>query len=233
MVKLHSFKNTSQRIIKMFKKRIISPQKFPYPYQAAIAFSNDCEFQTEKCYQFFRDKIDANTGYNIKISHSLFFYTTNAICHSSISYFDGISKKKTQYANFLKELNQSKLIDTLHSYGDFDKGGFNRQLALNALEIAQKESLSFSIYSNHGTSENKQNIGHLELQNYQEGDIPNSNFYHADLTDAMGVKFFWCDEASDISYLPRENLLYKRFCRDGKSRNFFFRYRGLAGLPIL
>lgn len=210
---------------------LFSAQNFPFPYQAAIAFSNDCEFLTYESYEYIRKRISSKRFLNIPISNSIFFYVTNSFCHSSIGYFDENSFKESQHAGFLRELIQEGVIDTIHAYGDFDCGGFQRSMAERLVKELDRHSLRLKVFTNHGSNQNFQNMGHQELTQYQKGDDPSSEYYHADLMDQLGVKYIWVDNGADLEFQARQDLIYNKTCRDKKNRNFFHRYRGLRGRP--
>ena len=208
----------------------LNPERYPFPYLSALAVTNDCEFQTEKAFRFFERELTSAIGLRIPISHSLFFFATHASCHSSLGYFEGLTKHKSRHAGFLKELIQNESIDTIHAYGDFDKGGFERRYAEWVVEEIERENLKLPIYSNHGSNLNFQNMGHEGLTQYQQGDNPTSGAYHADLLDRSGVEFYWVDDGIDFELTSRDSLIYEQKCRDKKARTFFYRYRGLRGL---
>ncbi|MBV9249951.1 MAG: ABC transporter ATP-binding protein, partial [Acetobacteraceae bacterium] len=145
-----------------------SVRSYPFPFRAAIAISNDCEFMNADCYRGLGNLLNKELG--LEVPASLFFFTTNSLCHSSISYFDGTTARPSMDAPMLRDMAKAGWIDTIHAYGDFDTGGFHRQMAIHVAEECAKHGLSFPIFSNHGSNKNLQNLGHLGLANYQRGD---------------------------------------------------------------
>lgn len=205
--------------------------EFPYPFKSAVAISTDCEFMTRKAYHDMHAELSDPQGLDLEIANSLFFYTTNSVCHSSISYFEGVTSKRSADASFLRELVQEGWIDTIHAYGDFDKGGFTRSMAEIAAEECARNSMSLAVFSNHGSDQNHQNVGHEALTAYQRGDLPGSSEYHLDLTTGMGARYFWVDTELQPSAISLESPLRRVTARDGRELTLFRRYRGLIGKP--
>lgn len=170
-------------------------------------------------------------GLDLEIAGSMFMYATHALCHSSISYFDGDSGTISAHAPFLRDAVKSGWIDTLHAYGDFDGGGFTRAHAERTLEEFERNGLKLGVWTNHGSSLNSQNIGHRELSDYQQGDDPKQPAYHLDITRQFGVRWFWVDNALQTSPFEAEPICYPARARDGSEITIFRRYRGLAGKP--
>jgi lipopolysaccharide transport system ATP-binding protein len=204
---------------------------YPYPYRSAISISNDCEFLTRNAYEGLHKLLCESSGLNLEVTNSAFFYTTQSVCHSSIGYFDGLTNRRSSDAGYISEMINAGWIDTIHAYGDFDKGGFKRSMAINVLEEFSKRNLTIPIFSNHGSDQNSQNVGYCELNGYQEGDNPISPSYHLDITRQLGVKYFWVD--TEITNVPTnlESVFRTVWARDDTSLLLFSRYRGLIGKP--
>ncbi len=204
---------------------------YPAPYECAVAISNDCEFMTREATVGLLAELSDPAGLGLEVTTSMFFYTTHAICNSSISYFDGVSQNPSEHAPLLRALCKAGWIDTIHSYGDFDAGGFQRAFAIAATNEMRRYGLSLPVYTNHGTNNNLQNVGHADLSGYQQGDDPQAEAYHLDLTVEHGAKYFWVDDMLS----PRPDVTSEVFrearARDGRRIKLFRRYRGLVGQP--
>jgi hypothetical protein len=137
----------------------------------------------------------------------------------------------TKDAHYLAEMIRAGWIDTIHAYGDFDKGGFTRPMAEAVLAEFKKQALNIAIFSNHGSDQNLQNLGHQGLESYQKGDVPSNAAYHLDITQKLGVKFVWVDTALTPSPIAVDPIYRKVIARDGSTFFVFNRYRGLAGKP--
>lgn len=209
----------------------ITLQKFPYPYKAALAISNDCEFMSWEAKLELYRFLGSDKGLGLEISNSLFFFVTNSVCHSSFSYFKGTSDIPCEYTPTLHEMIQVGYIDTIHAYGDFDKGGFQRSFAERVLAECERYGLTFKVWSNHGSDKNFQNMGHQKLTNYQHGDEPDHPCYHLDLLRGCGVRYFWVDDGFIVKPGVDTPILYQEQARDGSSLTLFRRYRGLIGKP--
>jgi hypothetical protein len=204
---------------------------YPYPYRSAIAISNDCEFTTWDTQIALSRFLCGEKGLDLEISNSLFFFVTNSLCHSTFSYFQGTSDVPTAEAPVIREMVRAGYIDTVHAYGDFDDGSFKRLYAERVAKECREHGLRFAVWTNHGSDQNWQNLGHRSLARYQQGDNPQHPCYHLDLLRQIGVRYFWVDDG----YLEKPDdegpLLYDEDGRDGSSLQLFRRYRGLAGRP--
>jgi hypothetical protein len=205
--------------------------KYPYPYKSVIALSNDCEFlSADATFKLLKLLSDPNT-YNLEITSSMFWYTTNSLCHSSLSYFDGLLNKPSEHASLILDLCRSGWIDTNHSYGDFDFGGFTRDLVFPVIDIIKKENIFLPIYTNHGTDRNIQNIGMAGINSYQMGDNPESSAYHLDLTKELGAQYFWHDSFFSDTFNFDGSPFIQFKVKDQSNLIGFKRFRGLEGLP--
>jgi hypothetical protein len=126
---------------------------------------------------------------------------------------------------------QAGYIDTIHAYGDFDDGSFKRMYAERVAKECREEGLRFAAWTNHGSDQNWQNLGHRRLTHYQQGDNPRHACYHLDLLRQAGVRYFWVDDGYVEKPDETGPLLYEEYGRDGSSLQLFRRYRGLAGQP--
>src|SRR4051794_23887302 len=102
---------------------------FPHPYRAAVAISNDCEFMSWADYLGIYRLLNSPGSLGLEIGTSLFFYVTNALCHSSFGYFDDMDGTPSANASEIREMVAAGYIDTIHAYGDFDDGRFTRRHA--------------------------------------------------------------------------------------------------------
>jgi ABC-type polysaccharide/polyol phosphate transport system ATPase subunit len=204
---------------------------YPAPYECAVSVSNDCEFLTREATVGLLAELSDPGGLALEVTTSMFFYTTHAVCNSSISYFDGVSQSPSEHAPLLRELCKAGWIDTIHSYGDFDAGGFERALAVAATNEMHRYGLSLPVYTNHGSDKNLQNVGHCDLPGYQRGDDPQALAYHLDLTVGHGVRYFWVDDMLSSRPDVTSEVFRHALARDGRRIKLFRRYRGLPGQP--
>ncbi|MEA2030309.1 MAG: hypothetical protein U9N55_01770 [candidate division Zixibacteria bacterium] len=189
-------------------------RKFPYPYRAALSICSDIDRTTS--IDKFLDiqkflNLDRETAYglglNLDIGNSFWFYNQyyqeQIALHSNdslseeitkfdpnlgISLFIGTSDSLWSYADTLISLIRSGHLDCLHSYGHFHKGGFNRDLCIQAIDLFKRESLTVDVFVNHGAEENQNNIGEAS---WFLGDNLGTDTYHTDMSVSMGIKFIW------------------------------------------
>lgn len=194
----------------------------PYPYKGMLAISNDAEYLSfdflEEFYKFLNTKQETKLGLGLGLecATSMFFFSDKKY---NFSYFDGLdaNSKKTNYSNRINEYIKAGVIDTNHSYGDFDfVGGFERKHALRTYEELNKNNLSLKIYTNHGTEDNTQNIG--GDAHYHSGDIIGSTVYHSDLLSQNDVTYLWSDTCTD-EFEPKVGLGFN-IKRNPKNRGY-------------
>jgi hypothetical protein len=177
-------------------------------------------------YRFLNDP----RGLGLEVGTSIFFFVTNALCHSSFGYFDEEGAPST-CAPAIREMADAGYIDAVHAYGDFDDGGFTRLHAEMVLEECERWGMRFPLWTNHGSERNFQNLGHERLAAHQHGDDPESAYYHLDLLRQIGAEFFWVDDGYQEQVADGTPLLYDERARDGSKLDLVRRYRGLRGQP--
>lgn len=173
-----------------YKKRyadnsLVSIRKFPYPYRAALAISNDPD-NTETLDEFLEIHRFLNTttttslgeGVGLEVGSGFLFYEPP---ESAISYFSGEYKVAPTIIRFIK----AGYIDFLHSYGK--KSNFTRKDAIAALQELTDNECKVDVWIDHTRSID--NLG--DYRTFGKGDHPESTAYHADLTLPYGIKFVW------------------------------------------
>jgi len=178
----------------------ITLRKFPYPYRAALAVCSDVDnTPSQEMYLAVMDYLNGNydtpfgKGLELEFGNSFWFF--NLTSSPQLSYFEGDSDKETGFAPHCRELLTSGHIDVLHTYGNFDEGGFSRRHADISLNELNKQNANIKVWVNHGSSKNIQNIGFLESFN---GAKPDKEGYHNDLLSAYGVRFAWMGRMTHI-----------------------------------
>ncbi|MBE1426399.1 glycosyltransferase involved in cell wall biosynthesis [Desulfomicrobium macestii] len=230
-------------------------RRWPAPYVAGLAFANDCEyFSWEHFCELHRwlnnrgVETAFGAGLGLPVSDSLWFFNENE--DGGFSLFHGTDHERYgEHADELRELVSLGILDTIHAYGGFDiRGGFTRAHAQAALRELEGVGVRMEVWSNHGNTNNRQNIGGLWPNPYQAGDLPGSPAYHADLLERAGVRFYWldgfctnkfclgvrdgsgyrddlaCDDPDDVW---GNRLLVHDTLRDGRRVLGFRRFRGL------
>jgi hypothetical protein len=164
---------------------------------AYVEFMRFLNTEKETCY---------GPGLNLELSNSFWFY--NAEADDQLSYFEGTSSRETAFAPVCRSLWESGHLDALHTYGNFNEGGFHRGLAERALDELSKHGVNIPVWINHGNDFNTQKIG-----NYSgcEGADPNSPSYHLDLLSEAGTRFFWAGRTTHVAGQAAEFSLGNQF----------------------
>ena len=187
--------------MKQSQTQNVSLRKFPYPYKAMFAICSDLDHAVSlPAYLDFMQFLNTSretvygTGINLELSNSFWFY--NAENDDQLSYFQGLSTKETAFAPVCRDLWKSGHLDTMHSYGDFNKGGFERRFAEQSMEILSKYQVNIPVWVNHGNDFNHQKVG-----NYPEfkGAKPESSAYHLDLLREHETRFFWAGRTTHVA----------------------------------
>lgn len=176
-------------------KQCISLRKFPYPYRASLAICSDidgCDRQTFLRVHRFLNSTDRGLG--LPVADSFFPVSRDA---GKMAYYlpDGVTNSPD--ADFIKMAIKDGLIDSIHSWGDFNGAPPNpdslRPMAERLSNDFLDEGLEITVWINHGSSNNRQNLW-ARLGSTYEGSDQNSPFYTADLCRTLGIKYYWWSE---------------------------------------
>lgn len=178
----------------------ISLRKFPFPFQCALAICSDVD-ATESLGRYLElqkflctdEETSSGKGLSLDIGNSFWFFRNSD--HPGISYFKGLTSVETDFAPYCCELIKSGYIDVLHTYGDFNNGGFQRKYAELSVNEMLKQNLDIKTWVNHGNKLNSQNIGNLY---HFYGDKKTSEYYHMDLLRQTGIKYFWISQLTHL-----------------------------------
>lgn len=178
----------------------ISLRKFPFPFKCALAICSDVDAtqSTERYLELQKflctdRETPSGKGVSLEIGNSFWFFRNSD--HPGISYFKGLTSVETDFAPYCRELIKSGYIDVLHTYGDFNNGGFQRKYAELSVNEILKENLDIKTWVNHGNKLNSQNIGGLY---HFYGDKTKSDAYHTDLLQQTGIKYFWISQLTHL-----------------------------------
>jgi hypothetical protein len=178
----------------------IELRKFPYPYKAALTLCSDLDSTPSlPIYLEMMDYLNGGSetrfgrGLNLEIGNSFWFF--NGTPSRQLSYFRNSGPVETDFAPHCRELWQSGHIDVLHTYGDFDEGGFTRQHAETALNVLQKYNVKLRTWVNHGSKQNRQNLGYFETF---DGARRETHFYHADLLQSIPIRYAWMGRITHV-----------------------------------
>ncbi len=178
----------------------VTVRKFPFPYQCALAISSDIDnadsessfIELMTFFNTHKSTVYGN-GLNLELGNSFWFYNESGT--EQLSYFKPGGHQQSSFAPIIREHWKSGHIDSLHSYGNFDRGGFSRKHAELASEELAKHSISLPVWTNHGIGLNTQKVG-----GYPEmfGDLPSHDSCHIDITKNLGCEYFWIGKSTHI-----------------------------------
>lgn len=221
-------------------------RKFPYPYSAMLAICSDIddatleEFKNYHRFLNTKEQTANGEGIGLDISDSMWLYMADNAGYkvdkygngvdNIMTFFKGIDKSSRHNSDEIINFTKCGWIDSLHSFGDFStknerNSSFNRALAVAGWETLKTINFKPVVWINHGNKSNKQNFGAYgtsNFMNYQQGDNPNSSYYHTDLTIPNGIKYVW-NSISDYNF-GHDYPLYEISLRDGKKVWGFYRY---------
>tara|TARA_X000000950_G_scaffold140370_1_gene174208 strand:+ start:884 stop:2113 length:1230 start_codon:yes stop_codon:yes gene_type:complete len=178
----------------------VKVRKFPYPFKCAFSISSDIDNGSSlESFVQFMDFLNSENqtiygpGLGLEVGNSFWFF--NGSKSFQLSYFKGLTHKETLLAPIIRTYLQSRHIDTLHSWGNFDKGGFRRSYANKGMEVLNKYNFDVPVWVNHGINLNYQKIGDYPNMH---GDDPNHSCYHSDLLFESGFEYVWTGKVTHI-----------------------------------
>ncbi|QTA83315.1 Uncharacterized protein dnl_57150 [Desulfonema limicola] len=177
----------------MLENNSITIRPFPYPYKAGLAICSDIDTCDRTSFLKIHRYLNLELG--LPVSDSFFPLGQDP---GQMAYFLKDGKTPSPDAPLICRAIQDGLIDSIHSWGDFNGSPpdpfFLKNLAKNMTNALNAESIKIRIWINHGDPCNYQNfIVRLQPDNYK-GDDPDSPYYTADLLDDLGINYYWWSE---------------------------------------
>ena len=173
--------------------RPVELRRFPYPYRAALAICSDIDDCTLEVFRQAHYLLNERLG--LPVADSFF---GRGRTRGQMAYFEDDYKTPSEAAPVIRRAIQAGLIDSLHTWGDFNEVPPDpdrmRQMAERLCGELDKYGLPIKVWINHGDPFNYQNFKSRAAPTYQ-GDDPDSPYYTLDLVRQMGVKYFWLSEA--------------------------------------
>lgn len=220
-------------------------RRFPAPYRAMLAISSDIDRTSvhglRAMHRFINTEADTanGPGVGLDFANSMWMYGSTGgraqyakILARDVSYWRSPRDCATPspVGDELIAYAKTGWIDTLHTYGNFsqvsDLAPFTRDLAETALEELENRGVRLTVWTNHGSKSNRQNIG---VNKYMQGDAPGSPAYHADLLTAYGVRFL--HSYYEPSRFGHEDILSPMTLRDGRRLHMWPRFSTIVGDP--
>lgn len=203
-------------------------RRYPYPYRAALALCSDLDnTESLEVYLAIMDFVNSKRstalgrGLGLEVGNSFWFFNHTDI--PQLTYFqDETGSQETEFAAICRDMWQSGHIDVLHSYGNFDDGGFSRRFAEIACNEVLRRGARIETWVNHGGENNRQNIG---FNNWCQGAVRGSSKYHMDLLQAIGVRNAWLGRMTHILGQDGRNSLNVRMKDLAQRLIFSTKYR--------
>jgi hypothetical protein len=167
----------------------VALRSFPFPYRAALAICSDIDGCTRETFIAVHRFLNWELG--LPVADSMFGVGRET---RQLAYFlpDGVTPGPD--APLIRAAIRDGLIDSLHSWGDFNDQvpdpQFLRKMAASLATDFGVENLSLKIWINHGSPTNLQNFLTRTKPKFA-GDDPRSPLYTADLARDLGVQYYW------------------------------------------
>ncbi|MFH0728323.1 MAG: hypothetical protein V2B19_18540 [Pseudomonadota bacterium] len=190
----------------------VTLRRFPHPFQAALALCPDIDDCTRHT---FRDvHLFLNRDLGLPAADSFFGHGRSP---GQMAYFESGTLKESADAPIIREAIRSGLIDSLHSWGDFNHAppvpDYLRAMAERLTGSLLAHDLKIPVWINHGDPHNCQNLKSRLRPEYQ-GDAPGAPYYTADLLKKLGLKYVWPSELVNWPLsVSREHVLPRAWLR--------------------
>ncbi len=180
---------------------LISLLKYPYPFRAALAISNDTDGMNYGAYRDWHDFVCGKgetrygAGLGLEVADSFWYWCWPV--HGGIALFQNTplqDEVRSKEHEALLELARLGYLDTLHGFGDWREEDLhlNRDQMSRALDYLGENRVVLRNYVNHGGLNMTHNIGGA-WGYYQHGDDPEHQSYCLDLLLEAGFRYFWTD----------------------------------------
>jgi hypothetical protein len=168
---------------------------FPFPYRAGLAICSDIDGCDRKVFiSVHRFLNESRGGLGLPVSDSFFAVGREKV---QMAYFLPDGSTHSPDADFIRRAIRSGLIDSIHSWGDFNANpphpNFLRDIANRLTAEFLDIGLQLKVWINHGSPHNRQNLK-SRLQSAYKGDDPQSSYYTSDLLQHLGIQFYWWSE---------------------------------------
>ena len=174
-------------------------RRYPYPYRAALAISNDIDgmdwasFEDWHAFVSGTGQTSYGQGLGLEVADSFWIWSDMAafaLRHAPPWDDPGTSSPE---AERIRELADAGWLDSLHSFGDWHPDyHLTRDDITRGLDLLDQFGLSPPVYVNHGGGLRLHNLGGPWAA-YQSGDDPDSESYHLQSLLERGFRFFWTD----------------------------------------
>jgi hypothetical protein len=186
----------------------VSKRPFPYPYQTALALCSDIDqCDRSRFVEMHRFLGSPEKGLGLPVADSMFAVGAN---NRQLSYFNRDGKTPSADAPFLRQAIRSGLIDSLHTWGDFNdeppEPGYLSCIAENLAREFRTHQLTLPVWINHGSPNNRQNF-RARLRTQYNGDNQLSPYYTMEFARLLGIKYYWWSEVVKWPLSPQKHSL--------------------------
>lgn len=169
---------------------------WPYPFQAGLAVCSDIDGCSERAFLAIHRVLNLEP-LSLPVADSFFGHAPDS---SQLAFLTDWKLEPSSAAGFIEEAIGAGLIDSIHSWGDYNdrppEGEFLRCSAELITDRLEAAGLKLRVWINHGDEVNDQNLYARLMERYQ-GDDPGAQVYTADLVRRLGVEFYWPSEMVD------------------------------------
>ncbi|MCI5211117.1 MAG: hypothetical protein D3910_20560, partial [Candidatus Electrothrix sp. ATG2] len=177
------------------QNELVQLRNFPYPFKAGFAICSDideCDLQTFiEIHRFLNSK---KNGLGLPVADSFFGVASH---DKYLAYFNPDGSSRPKEAAFIRQAIRDGLIDSLHTWGDFNNAPpdprFLQRIAEKLTDELTTAGLQIPIWINHGSANNRQNL-YARLWPQYQGDDPDSPYYTMEYINALGIKYHWLSE---------------------------------------
>jgi hypothetical protein len=212
-----------QRLVKNLRspwRQSVEVLTLPYPFSGMVAINSDVEFTSWRAQL---DLADIFAVAELETAFSFWVFGRPSMGWSLLDW----SETENSESIAARRLIRAGLLDTLHSFADRSGGDpLDRDRIERGLAWLSEHAAVPLVYTNHGGTDDKQNVAEASFATYQEGDLPGSRFHHLDLSVAAGLRFCW----TDVDY---SNDQWSFKATTGQPDSLFVDGRGRDGTPFL
>lgn len=188
--------------------------RWPYPYRAALAVSNDTDGMSLAALADMHDFLNGTgetrygRGLGLEVGNSFWIWNE----HGQLSLRHGMPAEPglqpSPESEILAELGRAGWLDTLHGFGAWSRPWrLGRHEAEQGLALLTELRMKPTVYINHGGSSPLHGGGGSHMTHniggpwgwYQRGDVPDDPSYCLDLLREFGFQFFWADPCYELT----------------------------------
>jgi len=175
----------------------ITIRPFPFPYKCAFALCSDIDLCDRELFIRIHRYLNCKKeGLGLPVADSFFASAHPTL--SQLSFLTSDGNRCTEDAPFIRNCLNAGIIDSLHTWGDFNDRRVEPELIKRISEKLVNDlaahALHIPIWINHGSKKNTQNLSSRLRSRHYCGDLPESPLYTVDNMRSLGISFYWLEE---------------------------------------